>query len=137
MRHFALHLTLASLALAVGAPARADVPSHDVYLTNAVEVRGLDKHPDWIVVVFPGAPPSGRPVAWPSLVEDGFQTVIDRKVLGKPKLWALPRTELDALTTTTICTGRSRGCSSTRAWPAPRCRCRRRRAWSSARPTAG
>ena len=97
MRPFALHLTLASLALVFSSPARADVPSHDVYLTNAVEVRGLDKHPDWIVVVFPGAPPSGRPVAWPSLVEDGFQTVIDRKVLGKPQLWALPRTELDAL----------------------------------------
>ena len=99
-----LHLPVLSAALAAlamtwlaPATAHADVPFHKVYLTNAVEVDDLDKFPDWLVVVFPCAPPSGRPVAWPALVEAGFQTVIDRKVLGTPKLYILPRAALDDL----------------------------------------
>jgi MYXO-CTERM domain-containing protein len=101
MRPSASALPAALLALAAiwlaPATARADVPFHKVYLTNAVEVADLDKFPDWVVVVFPYAPPSGRPVAWPALVEAGFQTVIDRKVLGTPRLYILPRAALDEL----------------------------------------
>lgn len=93
----AMALGGAALALLAGRPARADVPFHKVYLTNGVEVQDLDKFPDWAVLVFPGGPPSGRPVAWPSLVEPGFQTVIDRKTLGSPRLWILPRAALDDL----------------------------------------
>lgn len=50
------------------------MPFHKIYLTNGVDVDGQPKFPDWLVVVFPSAPPSDRPVAWPALVETGFQT---------------------------------------------------------------
>lgn len=91
-------IAAAAITLALSpAPARADVPFHRVYLTNGVEVEGQDKFPDWVVLVFPGGPPSGRPVAWPSLVEPGFQTAIDRQTLGTPRLWIVPRAALDDL----------------------------------------
>ena len=79
------------------ASAGADVPFGKIYLDNAVEVQNQEAFPGWMVVVFPSAPPSGRPAAWPALVEPGFQTQIDRSVLGKPKLWLLPTSELPAL----------------------------------------
>jgi MYXO-CTERM domain-containing protein len=94
----AAFIALAAASIA-GAPrlARADVPSVLIKVTNGVEVDGQDKFPDWIVLVFPGGPPSGRPVAWPALVEPGYQTVIDRKTLGTPRLWILPRAALGEL----------------------------------------
>lgn len=94
-----LSAPVAAIAVAMLAPtaARADVPFHKIFPTNAVEVEGQEAFADWVVLVFPGGPPSGRPVAWPSLVEPGHHTVIDRKTLGTPTLWILPRAALDEL----------------------------------------
>jgi hypothetical protein len=79
------------------APAGADVPFAERTLDNAVEVQNQEAFPGWRVVVFPSAPPSGRPAAWPALVETGFHTQIDRNVLGPPRLWLLPDAALPAL----------------------------------------
>jgi hypothetical protein len=99
-RHFT-HCALRLLSLWVvwllAAPAAADVPFGKIYFDNAIEVQNQEAFPDWMVVVFPSAPPSGRPAAWPALVEAGFHTEIDRNVLGTPKLWLLKASDLPAL----------------------------------------
>jgi hypothetical protein len=62
-----------------------------------VEVTGQEAFPDWVVLVFPGGPNGGRPVAWPALVEPGYHTIIDRQTLGSPRLYILPRALLGEL----------------------------------------
>jgi hypothetical protein len=67
LTHHALGLfSLLSVGL-LASRAAADVPFGRIYFDNAIEVQNQEAFPDWVVVLFPSAPPSGRPAAWPAL----------------------------------------------------------------------
>lgn len=78
--------------------ALADVPPPFPFAnaTYVADIRGTEAAPDHQFLVYPWSDSNGRPMASLRLLEGDAPITFGRRILGAPRLYAVPRADLDA-----------------------------------------